>query len=349
MNQKTATILKSTFIILAFAFSVEALATWTLPSSAPTGGNTPPPLNTSISMQAKNGGLWLGGLFVNGHADFNSTLSTVGAIGVGVLNPTAKLDVAGKIKMVDGTQGQNKVLASDATGLASWKNLSEIGGGNGGGGNNGSTPGGSGSTNYVSKWTNSNTLANSQIYDNGTNVGVGMSAPTAKLQVAGQVKITGGNPGMNKILASDLTGLASWKTPTEIGIGDNNGGGGGSGGFSTSFNVLSCTLPVSAGTLNTTNGIYGFHFTVPPSMNGWKLSKFIGSACDGDGDITITPQIKKANGTLQSLSSFTVSAWNQPGEWTGSQTVGTGDRIKVGNWTNSGELSGLTISIVLKP
>jgi hypothetical protein len=29
--------------------------------------------------------------------------------------------------------------------------------------------------------------------------------------------------------------------------------------------------------------------------------------------------------------------------------VGTGDRIKVGNWTNSGELSGLTISIVLKP
>jgi hypothetical protein len=41
--------------------------------------------------------------------------------------------------------------------------------------------GGSGTTNYVSKWTASTTLGNSQIYDNGTNVGIGTSTTQTKL------------------------------------------------------------------------------------------------------------------------------------------------------------------------
>jgi hypothetical protein len=45
-------------------------------------------------------------------------------------------------------------------------------------------------------------------------VGLGTTAPSAKLEVAGQVKITGGNPGSGKILTSDGTGLASWATPS---------------------------------------------------------------------------------------------------------------------------------------
>ncbi len=42
------------------------------------------------------------------------------------------------------------------------------------------------------------------------NVGIGTSTPTTKLEVAGQVKITGGTPGTGKVLTSDATGLASW-------------------------------------------------------------------------------------------------------------------------------------------
>ena len=38
--------------------------------------------------------------------------------------------------------------------------------------------GGSGTTNYISKWTASGTLGNSLIYDNGTNVGIGTNNPT---------------------------------------------------------------------------------------------------------------------------------------------------------------------------
>ena len=55
-------------------------------------------------------------------------------------------------------------------------------------------------------------------YLNG-NVGIGMTtAPGAKLEVAGQVKITGGTPGTNKVLTSDTVGLASWTDLSSFGV-----------------------------------------------------------------------------------------------------------------------------------
>jgi hypothetical protein len=46
------------------------------------------------------------------------------------------------------------------------------------------------------------------------NAGIGTVSPGAKLEVAGQVKITGGSPGAGKVLTSDASGLASWTTPS---------------------------------------------------------------------------------------------------------------------------------------
>lgn len=45
----------------------------------------------------------------------------------------------------------------------------------------------SGTTNYVSKFTGSGTLGNSQIFDNGTNVGIGTTSPNRRLTVNGIV------------------------------------------------------------------------------------------------------------------------------------------------------------------
>lgn len=55
------------------------------------------------------------------------------------------------------------------------------------------------------------------------NVGIGTMSPGAKLEVAGQMKITGGSPGAGKVLTSDANGLASWQTLS------GSGGGGISG------------------------------------------------------------------------------------------------------------------------
>jgi hypothetical protein len=47
----------------------------------------------------------------------------------------------------------------------------------------GSTAAVAGTTNYVSKFTSGTTIGNSQIFDNGTNVGIGTASPGAKLDV----------------------------------------------------------------------------------------------------------------------------------------------------------------------
>lgn len=55
--------------------------------------------------------------------------------------------------------------------------------------------------------------ADDALYINNSNnyVGVGVAIPTARLEVNGQIKITGGNPGAGKVLTSDANGLASWQ------------------------------------------------------------------------------------------------------------------------------------------
>ena len=52
------------------------------------------------------------------------------------------------------------------------------------------------------------------IIDSAGMVGIGTIAPGAMLDVAGQIKITGGAPGLGKFLTSDGAGLATWTSPT---------------------------------------------------------------------------------------------------------------------------------------
>lgn len=56
------------------------------------------------------------------------TLKNNGNVGIGTTTPAEKLEVSGSIKIVDGTQGNGKVLTSDASGKASWQTASGGGG-----------------------------------------------------------------------------------------------------------------------------------------------------------------------------------------------------------------------------
>ena len=247
------------------------------------GYNTQPNISNTLSNQINIGNVIYG---------YN------GNIGIGVLNPLARLDISGNIRIVDGTEGTGKVLTTDMFGFASWQtptaaassstlslagpligttnyiakytptgtgiNNSQIYDTGTGVGLGTTTPGarldivgsvriaGTGAsldyrpsnipcttgqvlawsgavsswlcstdaigisgtgltTNYITKW-NGSAIANSQIFDTGTGVGIGTATPGARLEVAGQIKVTGGIPGIGKVLTSDASGLATWSS-----------------------------------------------------------------------------------------------------------------------------------------
>ena len=73
---------------------------------------------------------------------------------------------------------------------------------------------GTGTLNYVSKFTSATTLGNSQIFDNGTNVGIGTTSPSAKLDIRAQ-----------GALSSDLTFVVKNSADT-VKLIEANGAGG---------------------------------------------------------------------------------------------------------------------------
>jgi hypothetical protein len=121
------------------------------------------PLNSSAGLYSITAGTgWA--------ADFISTNGT----------PKA-LRTTGGLQHTGIGEALNKVLASDAVGNATWQSLGALG-----------AVTGSGTLNYVPKWTpNGTNLGNSQIFDNGTSVGINTATPNAayRLEIAGLQRI----------------------------------------------------------------------------------------------------------------------------------------------------------------
>jgi hypothetical protein len=68
---------------------------------------------------------------------------------------------------------------------------------------------GTGTTNYLPKFTGASALGNSQIFDNGTNVGIGTTAPTQKLSI-------NGNAQVDEILIGTTSSFLSGTTNAQI-------------------------------------------------------------------------------------------------------------------------------------
>lgn len=109
-----------------------------------------------------NGAAWI----VNNSNVFNNAAN----VGIGTITPTVKLDVNGQIRMQGGVPGANKVMTSDANGVGSWTTPTITSSG--------------GTTNFVPKYTpNGSTLGNSQLFDNGTAVGIGTANPAFPIHI----------------------------------------------------------------------------------------------------------------------------------------------------------------------
>lgn len=153
---------------------------------------------------------------------------TTGNIGIGSTNLGAKLEVAGSVKIVDGTQGVGKVLTSDANGLASWAPVTDTLGGLSN--MSGASPYWSGAAwacRNVSSANSSSTLVlrdasgdfaantgtlNVLKVDNGSGAQVSVVTPVAF--TSWQLRLPADAGTANQVLKTDGSGNTSWTTIT---------------------------------------------------------------------------------------------------------------------------------------
>ena len=140
--------------------------------------------------------------------DVYGNLNASGNVGIGTTVPTAKLEVKGAGDMSVDFISSGRMRSNSPSGGLWLSNVSDGFVGN--------------YQDNIGFWTIGQGWPTFQINKVSGNVGIGTMSPSTKLDVNGQVRIRGGNPGAGKILQSDLTGLASWVDPGTI-------GGGGSG------------------------------------------------------------------------------------------------------------------------
>lgn len=161
-----------------------------------TGGATA----TAITGEASGisaGGVNKGGNFTaqnNASQNIGLSASAFGATGVtnigGTFNATGGTNNYA-LQLTDGTQGAGKVLTSDASGRSSWQTPST-----------GIT--GTGTTDYLARWTSSSAIGIGVTRDNGTTVGIGIAPNSGrKVSVAG---FTGTN---GTGVQSDIRGATS--------------------------------------------------------------------------------------------------------------------------------------------
>jgi len=108
------------------------------------------------------------------------------------------------------------------------------------------------------------------------NVGIGTTSPGTKLEIAGQIKITGGNPGAGKVLTSDVNGVSTWSSPTvyatsvndlsdaeadaaDLFLGDESGNNNNGLNFNTGIGIQTLKSNTT-GTSNTATGMGALQF-----------------------------------------------------------------------------------------
>ena len=167
------------------------------------------------------------------------------------------------------------------------------------------------------------------------NVGIGPVNPTAKLEVDGQIKITGGSPGGGKVLTSDANGLASWQSPP--------------GGFSLPYSgdCSSSSAAISINQSGTGQAIYVYN----PAETGEVTS--ISAHNNSSSGTGIAAAMHAASGTATGILGFTSSSSGRgvrglayAGTGINYGVIGESQSVEgVGVWGNNSSTTGITYGI----
>lgn len=138
--------------------------------------------SNSVGFFDSTGALTSSGLFTYDHSTSYLTASNIFSTNVKSTTLTGSLTT-----LADGTAyinaGENIIISTGSNGAITIAST----GGTGGGG----SVTGSGTSNYVAKWSSTLTLANSLIYDDGSSVGIGVNGSGDKFAVSGSMSLTG--------------------------------------------------------------------------------------------------------------------------------------------------------------
>ncbi len=152
--------------------------------------------------------------FTNGTTNANAIermrITAAGNIGIGTTAPSTQLHTTGSVRFQTLTGTGNRFVITDLNGNISAGAATTAG-----------IIAGSGTLNYVPKWTpDGNTLGNSLIFDNGTNVGIGTNTPAAKLEVIGtSARVSNSGDAKFEFFGSSADrGFVGWQSTAPVGV-----------------------------------------------------------------------------------------------------------------------------------
>lgn len=176
---------------------------------------------------------------------------------------------------------------------------------------------GSGTTNYISKFTSTTALGSSIIFDDGSNVGIGTSSPSTKLQVLGTATATtfsGSGASLTNLPAANLTGTLpaiSGANLTSLSAGNISSGtvaaarlGSGSSITTKYLRGDNTWQTVSSGGFTTCTTVSGGGTPATATCAGGYTMTGGGCSCNGQGGTLYSNSyIPTANGWRCSVSS----------------------------------------------